>query len=530
MKTTRLTSILKISLPLLYAILSLLLFFENKYTAYYEKITVIPHAESGMATLRGAMVDGKWCGVQEIVDGLDQAGTLHEDATLTIVSDREVRVHLPKGEERLLVFNIGPYEGTVDVHRGNSTQKIDLYRETSNEYGEAFALQHILFEDSTKLHQIAICAVFLLIITLSTYNTGAERCGIVRSDTLINENPPIAFLMFFFSLCLAGHDYCNRPAAGYLAADFFFILSGFYLMRNHGGSIMVAESPGKQALCYAKKTYLRLIPYYFFSFFLGYLLMILTWEPDATKSALSDYIYELLMLEASGLSTNLVVSTGWYCSALILAGTLVYFLLARFKNTYLYCIAPFSLFIIFANLSQKLGHLNQWMRFGSFVTSGALRGFAEIGLGCLCYQSYLVLREKNMTHKLVCTTVELFCFSYITYVLWHTGNTRLDFACVFAMAILIVSLSLQNSIWTGLLRHRAFCYLGTISIGIYLNHAALLRIDWMRVGEHFTLSANFSFLAYLSCTLVLSAVSTRFINNVLTVLNGKKAEPKPLAE
>ena len=254
---------------------------------------------------------------------------------------------------------------------------------------------------------------------------------------------------------------------------------------------------------------------YLFAFFFSIALSVCLFTGGTPGSMISNSFWELAMLEAFGFSENLAVGPGWYCSALLIAGFCVYYLLTRYRKTYIYVIAPLSLLLIFVWILKNIGHLNRWLQFNSFISTGTLRGFAEMGLGCICYEAASRLRKRREVSCRGSTIFELLCFSYMTYVIWKAAPSDKDFVAVFAMAALIISLFAGGSLWSKIFQNRFSQYLGSISVGIFLTHTLVQRIDWTSLGSYMNFSWGISFVIHLLFVLVLSDVSMRFVENIL---------------
>ena len=224
------------------------------------------------------------------------------------------------------------------------------------------------------------------------------------------------------------------------------------------------------------------------------------------------------MLEAFGFTENLAVGPGWYCSALLISGFLAYYFLSKCSKVYLYVLAPFSLCIIYSWMSQTFGTLNRWLQFDTFISTGTLRGFAEIGLGCILYKIYSKLKGKELGSIAFYTILEFFCFSYILYVLLNTEQTKKDFVCVFVMAILVLSLFLKKSLWTRILENKLSLLLGEISISIYLNHQILSGVNWYNLVSTWGISWNAALIFYLFIVIIFSLISNCFIQLYLRIL------------
>ncbi len=512
-----LEKILKLSLPLLYIIFLVFLFIEESYIGGNEEILIVPRPESGSVTFRGAMVDGDWFDPQGIVVNLAEGGwTLDEtENTLTATNNQSLQLNLPFGKERSLVFNIGPEEGIVEIHGAQNNQEIDLHREESNDYGEAFSLPCVRFIDPLKRELASFAFIVLLILAMAACNIHCRRAHRGQGLIKAGRNGAIELLRFYIALCVLVHHYCGLTPGGYLGVDFFFILSGYLLMQYYKTREKGNMPAAMAAACYTKQRYLRLIPMYLFAFFLSIGLFVCHFDGGLPGAMLTDNFWELTMLESFGFTENLAVGPGWYCSALLIAGFCVYFLLNRYKETYLYVIAPLSLLLIFVWTRQSIGHLNRWLQFDSFISTGTLRGFAEMGLGCICFEIVSKLCDRKLRSRWPSTMLELLCFSYMNYVIWKAAPSDKDFVAVFAMAALITSLFMGGSLWSKLFQNRLSQYLGSISMGIFLTHTILLRIDWANLGARIGLSWATSSVIYLLFVLALSTVSTQFVENIL---------------
>lgn len=500
----------------IYFVLVVCLFLENNYIQNSKEVIISPKTGNGTVVFRGAMVDGTWYNPQELLVSESNWGLREADNTLVAMDDSALTLNLPIGMERTLVFNNGPTAGNVDISINNKTIEFNLYSNEAIDTGITLDLPYVHFGTPIKLHVVAAGIVILLAVAMFVANIYWLKKKSRLASIIDNKNSAVEFMRFFIIMCVVVHHYCGLAPGGYLGVDFFFILSGLLLMHHYTKYVDDNYEPVLATLNYTKGRYFRLLPYYLLAFFLGIILSVFLWDCEHLDGFFERSIWELLMLEGFGFSDGLVVGPGWYCSALIIAGFFVYFLLARFKKTYLYFIAPISLLFILAYMNQNIGHLNRWLQFDTFISTGVLRGFAEMGLGCICYKIYTILSEKYKDKgKIFSSILELGCFVYIFYVIFNFGESNRDFICILAMAVLITSLFTGMSLWSRLLSNRISQFLGSISIGIYLNHVVLGKINWYMLCSVFSISWTSTLIIYLCIVVVFSAISTKFVKNLI---------------
>lgn len=519
----RFRTVLPCLLVLLYIGLLSCLFFQEKYWASNKKVVITAQAGSGTVTFRGAQVDGVWRTPQDVVVSADGWNLKEEENVLTDTAGNPLVLNLPIGMERLLFFDVGPNEGVANVSVGRKAMELRLKDIAHRDLGWPFQLPYVRFSNKIKLGILTLCVLAGAAMVMMAALCLEKRH--FKGVTLRGgKNQAIEFLRFFFMVGVTLHHFSTYSPAGYLTVDFFFILSGFWLMRYYEKNKSEGQTPALSAAQYTKKRYFRLLPNYFFAFFLALGIAVCMWGGGGSIGMIGDNFWELLMLESFGFTENVLTGVGWYCSAMLIAGFCSYFLLAKNKEVYTYVIAPISLFVIFAWMSQHIGHLNRWTQFDTFICTGTLRGFAEIGLGCISYQIYTSLQAKNAGNKVTNTILELVCFSFIAYTIFKVGPSKLDFVCVFFMAALIISLFLERSLWFEILNNRLSGFLGSISIGIYLNHAILWRVGWDNlVCIHFGFSPPATIVMYLCVVTVFSAISTYFVEMVVRIYaSGKK--------
>ena len=492
----------------------------NANTSQYIEIAAVPG--SGEVTFRGMLIDSSWYNPQDvIVDSStwakNETGTLY-----TATDDSTLHLKIPGGEKFETTFNVGPEQGKVEVDARGKKIILDLRADAEIEMGKSFELpmlsgcgvsQYVINRNAA----IVVGAVAIIMI-FAIFLLHKERKSTKKENT--QRNNAVELLRFAIIMCVCVHHYCGYAPGGYLGVDFFFVLGGFLLMQHFRYKNHSEQMPVTIAWSYTIGRYKRLLPAYLFAFLISILLGISLAETISGSVFVNNSIWELSMLEGFGITENLVVGPGWFCSSMLIAGFIIYFLLAKNEKIYLQLIAPVSFMVIFTWMFRTFGHLNRWLQYDSFIATGTLRGFAEMGLGCICFKIFTYLKERvTEKYKIWSSIIEICCIGYITYIIFNYGMTQADFTCVLAMAVLITSLFIGNSFLARMLNNKISGYLGKISLAIYLNHIVLAKVNWnLLLGIEW----KYSFICYLLIVIVFSCISTEFVNSFLYMLKQRR--------
>lgn len=105
---------------------------------------------------------------------------------------------------------------------------------------------------------------------------------------------------------------------GYLVVEFFFILSGFFLMKH-------AENSRDSSLTYTLQKVKRFYPDLLISW--GLLIFNLSWlfkyDLKTVIGEIFSHIWEYLLLNSTGITWNILNGVTWYLSALLIARSML---------------------------------------------------------------------------------------------------------------------------------------------------------------------------------------------------------------
>jgi len=353
------------------------------------------------------------------------------------------------------------------------------------------------------------------------------------------RNRAIDFYRFLFSLVVAllhyrGYSpFGESPTAfygGYLAVEFFFILSGYFIMdhieREFGtfAPRIAPEDVPERTLHFFVERFKRLFPDYALALLLVLLFEVVINHSLSVKQVLIDGGWEFLMVQCFGFPYHNY--TLWYCSALLFASVFVYFLVLRFGKGYIYLGAPVVILSVVGFFLRKVGHIDV----GSSINIGLLwdgfyRAVAEIGLGCICYCIVEKLRSILNGHNIIIlqTGFEMAIVSFIFFIMWRTRRDMKDFVMIVVIAAFVISLVVQKSYLSKALDKPLFGYLGRISYAIYVNQLFIMFVTHKYFSEIPYWPQTMIFL----CILILfSAVTNKICDSTVRYIKKRLGKEK----
>lgn len=289
--------------------------------------------------------------------------------------------------------------------------------------------------------------------------------------------------------------YEQRGLGGFIAVEFFFLVSGFFLMEQHDRSPR-SRTPLQYTWSRAKKFY----PHYIFSF-----LMLFLWRYSFQNHyglaelgrKLTQSATEISMLYGTILSdekTVILNSSTWYISILLIVGYVLWALLDRHEHALLTA-APVASFWIYAYMAYTLGTTNNWRThvFG-VLNYAALRAVAGMLLGAVCYRAHQGYRawvearrspERTAWLSILAGAAVMLLVAAASYR-WYRA------ACFFYIACFALSTVLLTGGESALAKadgkagtDPASPLGGGVLLAVYLNHYLVIKVlVWARPVYH----------------------------------------------
>lgn len=294
--------------------------------------------------------------------------------------------------------------------------------------------------------------------------------------------------------------------AGYLAVDFFLVLSGFILAHRYlYGSRPISAGE------FIVSRLARLYPMHLFGLLAFTVVMLLLAHdvPRYPDGTLFTFIQQLTLTQNIGLNPHGQTwnMPSWSISVEFWLNLLFFCYVRRTTSSLtLLLMSVASLTVIF-NLSGILD--TTYQNYFQVLNSGLLRGWASFTLVILAYRGWMQIRNNSWSQGSV-TAIELLLCS-ATLAIFILGLDRLrslqTFAPVLFAAVILVFALEQGRISKACGR---FQWLGKISYSIYLNHLVVIILV-NTLLDRFGQSHPPFIPLYLLLTLALSAATYRWI-------------------
>lgn len=342
----------------------------------------------------------------------------------------------------------------------------------------------------------------------------------------MKRNYEIEFWRFAFTIfiCLyhfrnACYGNTNLFAGGYIAVEFFFIVSGFLLISSYENKNSDFDKEKNKPLEYTIHRIFKLYPHYLFSFIVLFIFITIKSGnsfKDVIKRIMNS-IWEILMFQMSGVQINmddLVNAQTWYISVLIIIGYVIYFLLENYKKTFIQLIAPFSIILIYSFYSRNIGHLDVWGGFTMGISLGLLRGFAGMSIGCISYIIVKRLKECSFKKQIynLFNAIQLLCFLFVVIFAIFKNHTQKDFILIIPLFVAITTSFINCGLINKILSNKILDMLGKISYPMFLNHMFIIHLFLNYTNNR----SGYMFVVYIFITIIYSIFTYIFVNYILS--------------
>ena len=348
------------------------------------------------------------------------------------------------------------------------------------------------------------------------------------------RNGVIDLMRFLFSIIIVlchsrnlggGAENVLFADAGYIAVEFFFLVSGFLMAKSALSAPPCERGLGVDTLTFLWKKIKALLPYYLFAVCFSYARTAYVGDFTAAETVRNFLlgIWDLAFLRAAGFKSFTLIRATWYLSAMFMSMFILYPMIRKWKKTFTHLIAPLIAIFLMGYLTQKHSSLNLYINAWDTVFPGLLRGLAEISLGCVCYVICEQLKGVSCTlfSRILITLTQVLGYGFVMHCMHDMPNAkRFDFVLLPILAICVTLSFSGQGVAVPLFTGKVFPWLGKFSMIIYLNHM------WVKDGVASFLPASWGYWKLLGITLagvtVASLVCLFFVDGMALLCNKHK--------
>ena len=309
-----------------------------------------------------------------------------------------------------------------------------------------------------------------------------------------NKTVSIEALRFVFMVVIAVWHFSriNPFTHGYIAVDFYFLLSGYLLYGSY-------VRHKYDALKYTVEKLKRFYPEYFLVFVIAFLmkLNLLLRDSDALTLFLNA-ISEGLLINSVGVFGGGVNPASWYISVLMVGGGILYAVLHWNKKVALSIVFPLLVLLSYTYLLGFNGSLEQFANDG-FISQCLLRCMAGMALGAVLAAFKERCSESLAKKRLVLDVACLLAVVIVCIVLFSVKHY--DRFALLAFSMLIISCFVPSTLINRIFKYSLWVKLGGITFEMLLVHCPII---W--VVNSLTRSINLSHFGIVGLAFIYIAI------------------------
>lgn len=206
--------------------------------------------------------------------------------------------------------------------------------------------------------------------------------------------------IFHFEWIYLGHPVYFRHF--YLGVEFFFVLSGFFLVQK---ALDTNSENEYTPIEYTKRQAIKLWKPYILAFIFSFVVYCLVNDINGLKNIITTLFaakWEIFFLQLSGFNLNVPSINGvtGYIPALLASSLFIYYTCKKHYDLFVNIIIPMFPIFIYSHIINAYGNLSQWLAYENWYTIGILRGMA----GMLVGGELIYMGNKRKRRRKFCRT------------------------------------------------------------------------------------------------------------------------------
>ncbi len=300
---------------------------------------------------------------------------------------------------------------------------------------------------------------------------------------------------------------------GYIAVEFFFLVSGFYFAKHVLKEKYNKNTIGKETFEFMWKKIKYFFPYVFIVVSMTALLYLLFYEPFNVSKFINS-IWSMLLIRQFGFTGPLVVGALWYLSVMLISMYVLYPLVKKHGKNFIIIVSPLIAIFGLGYLSRTLGTLDLYHKgWIGFLCTGTVRGFCEINIGMILYLINQKLKDIKYTKfgTIVLTLLSHAILLSILFVIsFVKGYVKYDFVMLLMIMAAVQIMVSEKTYDYKIMQNHFFEYLGKLSMPIFINHPFFVSI-FQYVPYCSELSNSIKMSSYIFLIIVVSMLEMKLL-------------------
>ena len=293
------------------------------------------------------------------------------------------------------------------------------------------------------------------------------------------RNASIDFFRYFFmiNICLWHfNDPLHLLNHGYLAVEFFFVLSGFFFYYTE------KKNQDLHTIQFVIKKYKRFYPKYLFAFMITAILKWRLFIPEELGGVNSWFdaclsrIAEIFLIQATGFSESgehVINGPMWFLSSLIWSSAILWTTIRTFKEKAISWFLPVVIVVGYTWMLNNPDHWNLERHDPSVILiyPRMIRGICGLSLGYMLAHIFnkYNLNEIPLPIINIASILALFIF-----LLSEFASNSYDNHALISLLFIIIACFRPDSLFNKVFNSRVFISLGEKSFDMFLIHIAFL--------------------------------------------------------
>ena len=364
------------------------------------------------------------------------------------------------------------------------------------------------------------------------------------------RNGQLDFLKFIFSLVVVlyhGRLLGSSSAGdklffekGYIAVEFFFMVSGFFFIPSVERFFAKASAQNKynsvfkENIGYIGNKIKSILGLYIISVIFAFVMYTLYYVKSVTEFdffkyvlTMSKSIWNILLLQSSVTSQLNINSVTWYISAMFIVMFVLYPLVRCKKDLFVRYICPIGSIFLLGVLVAEKGLLGVYDMTAIHLTKGIIRAFMGIMIGCIIYEVAGYCKGVNFSafSKVLFTLAGYSALLYSLALMQFNTKATLEksydweanITVIFALMVAVFVFASGVNITHKLFNNPVSSFLGSFSTAIYLLHMPCRRIVQLYFYKGYSYNQRILIMFALSLAVSLIAMFVLFVLRKLSV-------------